>query len=97
MPWNNKTGYEFSETSINANAPAASGVYGLFKGQQWVYFGESESIQRRLLEHLRAPTPCMAQQRPTHFSFELHAGLPRVSRQDALIVEFRPPCNQKLG
>lgn len=97
MPWNNKASYWFNEQSINANAPAASGVYALYDSQKWVYIGESNNIRRRLLEHYNEAGTCIKRQQPSSFSFELAADGVRVSRQNGLILELRPACNQMLG
>ena len=95
MPWSNRSGYQLTESSIIINAPAASGAYGLYAGNSWIYFGESEDIQRQLLEHVGEMTSCIKRNGATHFKYELVPGLaPRVARQDALILEFRPPCNE---
>lgn len=97
MAWNNPTGYPFTHDGIIRNAPNASGVYALFTQQRWVYIGESNDIQRRLLEHLNAPGPCISQYAPLSFSFELAPAAQRVARQNVLIQELRPACNQILG
>lgn len=78
------------------NAPYASGVYGLFN-TGWVYIGESEDIQRRLLEHLVTVDPCINCHAPTSFTHELAAEEVRIGRQNQLIVEFWSACRQKLG
>jgi len=92
MPWTNKSGWTFNEATVKASAPAQSGVYALYKTNVWVYIGESQNIQNRLLEHLR-DTRIMSHG-PTGFSFELHPALSRVARQDALIAELSPTANR---
>jgi excinuclease UvrABC nuclease subunit len=90
FPWN--------RASILANAPQASGVYAIFNSKNWIYVGESGDIQARLLEHLNGDNLCIIQNLPTGFQFELVAGqAQRVARQNQLIVELKPVCNQKLG
>ena len=96
MPWNNPNSYPFNQQGV-MQAPARSGVYALYTSQQWIYVGESNDIQRRLLEHLRGDNPCITRSRPTSFSYELCDENQRVARQNQLIVELRPTCNQMLG
>jgi len=74
-------------------------VYGLFKGNVWIYFGESGDVRARLLDHLANETnACITRSAPTHFAYELVPGeLARKARQNGLILEYNPPCNQRLG
>lgn len=97
MPWNGNANYHFNAQSIAANAPTKSGVYAIFKQGVWIYFGESNDIQRRLTEHLNETGTCIKRQMPTAFSYELWPEAQRVARQNQLIAEFRTPCNQMLG
>src|SRR5690242_16142421 len=97
MPSNNPASYPFSPPFIQAHAPASSGVYALYTEQQWIYFGESMDIRERLLQHHANPSACMARFPPESFSFELLPDRQRVARQDQLILEFRPVCNERLG
>lgn len=90
------TGFSFNEAGITGNAPNASGVYALYN-TGWVYFGESNDIQRRLLEHLRNPGILVALAAPTGFVFELVPAQLRVGRQNELIRLYPPLCNQRLG
>jgi|SRR5581483_1466121 len=96
-PWLNKVGWPFNAPSITANAPARCGVYGLYVGQQWIYFGESNDIQRRLSEHLADTAHAIHRYSNVHFSFETCSAAEKVNRQNELIAAFRPPCNQMLG
>lgn len=89
--------FAFERLSILANAPRASGVYALFNPQRWIYAGETGDIQARLLEHLNGDNRCITLARPTGFQFELPPAQQRVARQDALILQLRPKCNQRLG
>jgi excinuclease UvrABC nuclease subunit len=97
MPWNNPNSYQFNRDSIIRNAPSASGVYALHTAQKWVYVGESRDIAARLLDHLNGDNPCIIASSPTHFSYELCPEWERVRRQNALILELQPACNQRLG
>jgi hypothetical protein len=96
LPFTNTSSYPFTRRYITRNAPYASGVYGLFS-TTWVYIGETEDIQRRLLEHLVMVDPCIDRLSPTGFTYELAEEEVRIGRQNQLIAEFRPACGQKLG
>jgi hypothetical protein len=97
MPWNNKVGYAFTEASINTNAPASSGVYAIYNSQEWIYFGESQNIRDRLLQHLAETGTCIKRHNPSGFSFESVIGANRVARQDALILDPGSACNKRFG
>ena len=88
-PW-----FAWSADSIRANAPALSGVYAIFNAQEWIYVGESNDIQRRLLEHFNGDNICITTHRPTGFQFELCDAPVRMRRQAELIAQLHPTCNQ---
>ena len=45
------TGLSYNQQGI-VSVPHASGVYALYTAQKWVYVGESDDIQQRLVEHV---------------------------------------------
>ena len=92
------------ERVVKALVPAVSGVYGIYVAHgsktDWVYIGEAQDIQNRLLEHLQMKGPedqCITSHKPTGFTFDAVDEKRRVVRQDELILELRPACNKKLG
>ena len=87
----------FSEVGIRASAPASSGVYAIYNRTTWIYVGESNDIQRRLLEHVGEVGTCINRSAPASFCYETVAASTRVQRQNGLILELRPSCNQRLG
>ncbi len=98
MPWGNTTNYWYNRASVLANTPAQSGVYAIFTAARWIYFGEGQDIRARLLQHVNGDNECITKAAPTGFSFELVAGADkRLARQNALIRELDPACNQKVG
>jgi len=97
MAFSSTTGYTFSDASVRQNAPNRSGVYGLYTAGKWIYVGESNDIQRRLLEHLSETGTCIKRWAPTGFLYELVDVASRVARQNTLIRELDPECNRKLG
>ncbi len=94
MPWNNPDGYSYTRASIQANAPALAGVYALYNAKNWIYIGESQNIQARLIQHANGDNACITNYAPPTFSYELSAAQQRVARQDQLIAELRPFCNR---
>ena len=95
MPFKGAT-FEFNEDRIKAVAPKVSGVYGLYASQGWVYIGETANIEERLFQHLRGNSECINRWKPTGFVFERVEASMRVARQDQLILELNPACNQRL-
>lgn len=98
MPFNQTTGFSFTESGILAYAPKASGVYGIYNSGRWIYVGEAQDIETRLLSHVRRESDqsaCIFGNSPTHFVFEQVAGeLARKVREQGLIVELSPACNR---
>ena len=94
MPWRNVRSFPYNPASVRQNAPAASGVYGVFTAHEWVYIGESQDLQARLLQHLNGDNPCISTSGSTAFSFELVPVHQRAARQAALVLEFHPLCNR---
>jgi predicted GIY-YIG superfamily endonuclease len=104
MPFNNREGHAYTERAVKAVAPAVSGVYGIYERSaaqnDWIYVGETENIQKRLIEHLQAKGPegqCILAHHPTGFTYDAVPADRRVARQDELIFELGPHCNKKLG
>jgi hypothetical protein len=92
-----EVGFDFTEAVIKSNTPNASGVYALYRENQWIYFGETNEIQRRLLEHLNEKDTLIKHYGPSFFLFELWPENQRVVRQNQLILAFPTPCNRRLG
>jgi excinuclease UvrABC nuclease subunit len=94
MPFQMHTGIAFfTNASILQNAPAWPGVYGLYKEGRWIYVGETDDIQKQLLEHLAETGSCIKREAPTDFVYEIVDASTRVARQAFLIRELSPPCN----
>jgi hypothetical protein len=91
MPWHTQTGYPLTSPNLFAHAPVKEGVYGIRSGEKWVYFGQSEDIRRRLLEHLREPSHCM--HRYPNLEFVCEATPAAADRLRQLLLEFHPLCN----
>jgi len=91
--------FSFSALGIALSAPAASGVYALCNPQGgYLYFGESNDIQRRLSEHLNDPYDCPNRNGAASFAYELWTTEElRVARQNLLIAMYPTVCNQMMG
>jgi hypothetical protein len=87
--------HAFSNASVLAHAPAASGVYGISNGAEWIYIGETDNIRQRLLEHLAENTTQLKARMPTGFTYELCAPVARTGRQDRLVMQYEPVCNRQ--
>jgi hypothetical protein len=97
MPFRNYRARTFKAAEIWREAPASSGVYGLSNARAWIYVGETDNIQARLLEHLEETDSFPTEGAPTGFSFELSPPDDRVARQRRLIVELDPVRNGRIG
>ena len=81
---------------MRANAPSASGIYGISNAREWIYIGQSDNIQASLLHDLQKGGSALLKRFPTGFVFELCDAAQRRARQDRLILEYEPVCNQRL-
>ena len=95
MGWQGTEKFAFGIFTVLEKSPGRSGVYALFSGEKWVYIGSSDNIQVHLLNHLNGPDPCVLQNDVTSFAFEAIPAEVRLVRQQDLIREFRPVCNDR--
>ena len=97
MPFEQLIPRPLRPAAVRVYAPIASGVYGISNASEWIYIGETDDIQGTLLAHLReSSTPPMMRQ-PTGFVFEICDRARRSSRQDSLVTEYQPCCNEHLS
>ena len=95
MPFPKQTARTFTRADIEAITPGQMGCYGLFVNQgPWVYIGKGD-IRKRLLEHLNGDNPCITRNGPTHYVDVVTNNMDEVEK--ALILEFNPTCNKKVG
>jgi hypothetical protein len=94
MPFENSIARVFTTVAVQRGAPASSGVYGLSNAREWIYVGETDNIQARLLEHLQEADTAVMGRKPTGFSFEVCHPYDRIARQDRLILELEPVINR---
>jgi hypothetical protein len=94
VPFENHGNRSFSRISIQKNAPAASGVYGLSNSRGWIYIGETDNIQAELLGYLDRPEFFPEGERPSGFTYELGSAEHRVQRRNQLVAELDPTGNR---
>jgi excinuclease UvrABC nuclease subunit len=94
MPFENHGNRPFTATSVDKNAPAASGVYGISNARQWIYVGETANIQAELRKHLQHPNEALREHTASGYTYELSPAEYRVERQNQLISELAPVGNQ---
>jgi|GEM_PF-6822851 hypothetical protein len=96
MPLLNPDSHPWSLVSIRAHAPAGSGIYAIF-AEHWIYVGQGDDIQARLLSHFWGKQPCIRQHRPLGFTFELVPYMERTLRLAQLREELKPLCDPPAG
>ncbi len=95
MPFEQFTPRSFTPVSVRANAPTASGIYGISNAREWIFIGESDNIQAALLRDLQEGQSALLKRLPTGFVFELCDVGERRARQDRLILEYEPVFNRR--
>jgi len=95
MPFEQFTPRSFTPVSVRANAPSASGIYGISNAREWIFIGESDNVQDSLLLELQRSDSALLKRDPTGFVFELCDAGERRARQDRLILEYEPVCNRR--
>ena len=100
--WSNR--YSYTEANVQKYAPLTAGVYRLIykRGDNYYvfYVGQSDNLERRLLDHLRPSEPdaCIKRHLREYdcfFRFIEISSLDernRVEREQ--IDEYNPPCNR---
>lgn len=94
MPFEEPSPRLFTAAAMREHAPLSSGVYGIATARQWLYIGETDNIQRTLLEHLRDLHRVDTRRKPTGFAFEVCARADCPERQNRLVMEYEPDINR---
>jgi hypothetical protein len=94
MPFDQPFPRSFNASSVRTYAPTLSGVYGISNAREWIYIGETDNIQEALLGHLRDLDSAVMKRQPTGFVLEVCDRANRMTRQDRLILEYKPTCDQ---
>jgi hypothetical protein len=90
MPFEQFAPRSFTPVSVRANAPTASGIYGISNAREWIFIGESDNIRASLLQDLQQSDSRLLKRLPTGFVFELCDAADRWARQDRLVREYEP-------
>lgn len=94
MPFDSLVPYAFSLISVQRNAPPLSGLYGISNAREWLLIGETDNIKATLIDHLQGTHTPLLERGPTGFAFELCVSYNRLARQNRLVQEYEPVCNQ---
>ncbi|HTQ57386.1 MAG TPA: hypothetical protein VMI94_23110 [Bryobacteraceae bacterium] len=70
MPLETAHRYNFRYGGILANAPRASGVYALYRGEELYHIDGSDSIYSALMGHWDQTNGSLSADMPTSFAFE---------------------------
>jgi hypothetical protein len=97
MPFENHGNRSFTVTSVDRNAPAASGVYGLSDARQWIYVGDTSDIRAELRRLLQNPGVLLRGLTPSGFTYELSPAEQRGGRRVQLVSELAPVGNGSAG
>jgi hypothetical protein len=95
MPFNQLIPQALTQVMVFAQAPNASGVYGISNAREWIYIGETDNIRGALLAHLQDSGAAVMQRQPTGFVFEVCDHIRRPARHDRLVLEYGPTCNRR--
>jgi excinuclease UvrABC nuclease subunit len=79
---------------IIQRAPRASGVYGIFNKEGWIYVGATGNLRAALLGHFDGNNACIKKSAPMGFQFERVPAKERAKRKRELIEELNPNCNR---
>jgi GIY-YIG catalytic domain-containing protein len=76
-------------------APSEGGVYAICGVDgRYLYFGETNDVRRRLMEHLEEGPGCVHRVGGVFFAYEIYPSYgTRIARRDKLIATYLPPCN----
>ena len=95
MPFPKQDPKPFIRERILSIAGNPDGCYGLYvSGREWVYVGSGD-IKARLLAHLNGDNPCITNHQPTHWVDVVTGSY--IETEKALILEFNPTCNKRIG
>ena len=95
--WRRSKPFRYDLLSISQNVPAESGVYVILSGERCLYVGESPNLLANLLLEVWGIDLCIRQHNPTHYMFETVPAAIRKARQQELIEELRPVCNDETS
>ncbi len=95
MPWQEKSGFGFTQSGIMGHSEEEPGVFGPFRDEGWVFIGYADNIRASLLALLTRPK--VQQEKPEGFVFEHWPSDRCIQRRDALVLEYYPTLNLRIG
>jgi hypothetical protein len=96
VPFESRFARSFRAGTIEREAPADSGVFGISNSERWLVIEESENIRASLMGQLANFTG-QPDDVPSGFSFELSPSYNRTARRDRLIAELMPLRKQGVA
>lgn len=77
-----------------ALAPKEPGVYALCRADgSYIYFGDTDNLQRRLTEHLIDTSSCIHREGAAFFAYEVHPSPGgRAARKNQLVAVYAVGC-----
>ena len=98
MPWQpDGRYYGFEVEAIQAFAPAASGVYGLYNFDYQLFIGEADNIRQALLRHLDLDHSRPSRFQPTGFTFKTCPADLRARNAETLTQQYQPVRQNELA
>jgi hypothetical protein len=94
MPFPAQTPRVFTRADIESLNLNQHGCYGIMSGSTMIYIGKGD-IRARLLAHLNNDNPHITRNRPTHWVGSVTNNAD--DHEKALILEFNPTCNKRVG
>ncbi len=94
MSLGDQKGRGFTRREIQALNIGLIGIYGLYRGDTWIYVGRGD-IRERLLAHLNGDHACISRQVPTHWVATLT--MDHEAMEKKYIRLYDPICNIKIG
>lgn len=89
MAFANSISRRFNRPSVERDAPAMPGVYGLSNAREWVYIGYAADLRAELLSLVQA-AGSNSTGAPTGYSFEICSPAEIEGRCRHLISELKP-------
>ena len=93
MSFDNDKAWSFNREAIESFNAGQTGVYAIYNARKWIYIGRGD-IRQRLLDHLDGDIPSINTNSPTHFRAEVTDN--SIRREQQLLREYMPACNQRL-
>ena len=93
MSFDNDKAWSFNREAIESFNIGQTGVYAIYNARKWIYIGRGD-IRQRLLDHLDGDIPSINTNSPTHFRAEVTDN--SIKREQQLLREYMPACNQRL-